>query len=136
MNKPYKYVLKIWATCVIAAPLLVLLIDRISPESDLFASLVLALMSALIFATPFCVGVLLIMLLLNKFKLSVTFAKLITSVLAAIYLWFVVFYPKRDLLAALPPLALVFPLGLLLVFVVTVWIYKLKESTRCIDSAV
>jgi len=136
MNKPYKYVLKIWATCVVAAPLLVLIIDRISPESDLVAGLILSLMGALIFATPFCIGILLIILLLNKFKLSVTFAKLTTSVLAAIYLWFVVFYPKRDLLAALPPLALVFPLGLLLVFVVTVWIYKLKESTRCIDSAV
>ena len=136
MNKPYKYVLKIWATCVVAAPLLVLIIDRISPESDLVAGLILSLMGALIFATPFCIGILLIILLLNKFKLSVTFAKLTTSVLAAIYLWFVVFYPKRDLLAALPPLALVFPLGLLLVFVVTVWIYKLKESTRYIDTAV
>ena len=134
MNKPYKYVLKIWATCVVAAPLLVLIIDRISPESDLVAGLILSLMGALIFATPFCIGILLIILLLNKFKLSVTFAKLTTSVLAAIYLWFVVFYPKRDLLAALPPLALVFPLGLLLVFVITVWIYKLKESSRHIDA--
>ena len=136
MNEPYMYVLKLWATCVIAAPLLVLLMDRISPETDLVASLQLALLSALIFATPFCIGVLLIMLSLNKFKLSVTHAKIITSVLAAIYLWFLVFYPKRHVLPALPPLALVFPLGLLLVFVTTVWIYKLKESTRHIDAGV
>jgi hypothetical protein len=127
--KPYTYSLKLWYTCGFATPLLISIIDTVVDTRGMFVtSLAIGLALALAYTTPFCIGLLPIIWLLNRLRLSVTTVKIIITALALIYTWFMIFHSKRDLLVIMDPKTFVIPLSFVSVLTICIWSYQLKES--------
>lgn len=127
--KPYTYSLKIWYTCGFATPFLVSIIDIfIATRGSFPTSLAVGLAFALAYTTPFCIGLLPVIWLLNRLQLSITAIKLIITALALIYSWFTIFHSNRDILFITEPETFVIPISFIIVVIICIWSYQLKDS--------